>query len=225
MLQFAFALLVYVRTLLRSRHDLGMEILALRQQLAVFKRRHPRPRLKRRVTRNSPSLCSLWDRWTNALLIVNPESVVRWHRAEFSLYWHLRSYIPCLGRPRIEANVFDIVKRMARGNPSWGAPKIHGEQLKLGIEISERTVSRYLLRRTPSSADAAQRWWAFLNNHREAIVALDFFTLPTLTFRLLYCLFVIDHHRRRILHFNVTAHPTAKWVCQQLHEAFLEPSP
>ena len=168
---------------------------------------------------------SLWDRWTDALIIVKPETVVRWHRAGFRLYWRFRSRVSWLGRRKIEPNVFELVKRMAKENPSWGAPRIHGELLKLGFEISERTVSRYLLRRNPSPADAVQRWLAFLKNHREAIVALDFFTVPTLTFHLLYGFFVIDHHRRRILHFNVTAHPTAVWVCQQLREAFPDAGP
>ena len=113
---------------------------------------------------------------------------------------------------------------MTKENPSWGAPRVHGELLKLGFDIAERTVSRYLAQR-PGSEEARQKWLAFLNNHREAIAAMNFFTVPTLTFRLLYCFFVIDHSRRRILHFNVTAHPTAEWVCQQLREAFPEVSP
>jgi transposase InsO family protein len=125
-----------------------------------------------------------------------------------------------LGRCKIAAEVYEAIKRMALENPTWGAPKIHGELLKLGFKISERTVSRYLTRRTPRSGDAGQRWQTFLRNHRETIAAMDFFAVPTITFKLLYCFFVIDHSRRRILHFNVTAHPTAEWVCQQLRDAF-----
>ena len=121
---------------------------------------------------------------------------------------------------KIGNDVFEIVRRMSRENPSWGAPRIHGELLKLGFEISERTVSRYLARRLPQDGDAAKNWLAFLKNHREAIGALDFFTVPTVTFRLLYCFFAIDHGRRKLLHFNVTEHPTADWVIQQLRETF-----
>jgi transposase InsO family protein len=113
---------------------------------------------------------------------------------------------------------------MAVENSDWGAPKIHGELLKLGFEVSESTVARYL-RRLRRRRDPSKRWLAFLANHREAIVAIDFFTVPTLTFKLLYCFFVIEHGRRRILHFNVTSHPTSEWVVQQLREAFSDAGP
>jgi transposase InsO family protein len=112
---------------------------------------------------------------------------------------------------------------MAAENTDWGAPKIHGELLKLGFTVSERTVARYL-RRLRRHGDPGKRWLTFLANHREAIVAMDFFTVPTLTFQLLYCFFVIEHGRRRILHFNVTSKPTSEWVVQQLREAFPETS-
>src|ERR1700756_2558293 len=113
---------------------------------------------------------------------------------------------------------------MAVENSDWGAPKIHGELLKLGVEVSERTVARYL-RRIHRRGDPGKRWLAFLQNHREVIGAFDFFTVPTLTFQLLHCFFVIEHGRRRILHINVTRHPTAEWVVQQLREAFPEAGP
>jgi putative transposase len=224
MIQLALIVLSYLRAFFRSRHDLGLEILALRQQLAVFRRRHPQPHLKRRDRLFWVALQSLWARWSDALIIVKPETVVGWHRAGFRLYWRFRSRFPRLGRPRIAANVHEMVKRMAKENPTWGAPQIHGELLKLGIRISERTVSRHLEHRTPGSDESRRKWLAFLKNHREAIAAIDFFTVPTLTFGVLYCFFVIEHHRRKILHFNVTAHPRADWICQQLREAFPIPS-
>jgi transposase InsO family protein len=220
MLQLSFALLAYLRTFLRSRHDLGLEILALRQQVAVFKRKNPRPHVKRRDRLLWVALSSIWDRWTEALIFVKPETVVGWHRAGFRLYWRFRSRVSCLGRGKIDAEVVEAINRMAPENPTWGAPKIHGELLKLDFKVAERTVSRYLARRTPRPGDAGQRWQTFLRNHREAITAMDFFAVPTLTFKLLYCFFVIDHSRRKIIHFNVTAHPTADWVCQQLRESF-----
>ena len=207
----------YLLTFLRTRHHLGLETLALRQQLAVLKRKHPRPRLNNCDRLFWLALRSFWSRWASALVIVKPETVIGWHRAGFRLYWRLRSRG---GGRKVSADVFEIVRHMARENPCWGAPRIHGELLKLGFQISERTVSRYLARRVPRSGDAADKWRAFLSNHREAIAALDFFTVPTVTFRLLYCFFLIDHGRRKILHFNVTAHPTAEWVIQQLREAF-----
>ena len=117
-----------------------------------------------------------------------------------------------------------MIRRRARENPGWGAPKIHGELLKLGFEVSETSVSRYL-RRVDRREDPGKSWLSFLENHREVIVALDSFTIPTVTFRTLHCLFVIEHSRRRILHFNVTGHPTSDWVSQQLREAFSEAGP
>ncbi len=217
-----FALLAYLSAFLRTRHDLGLEILALRQQLAVVKRKHPRPRLRTLDHWFWLVLRRVWVRWAEALIVVQPETVVRWHRAGFRLYWRLRS---CGGGRKVEGDIYELVRRMARENPSWGAPRIHGELLKLGFEISERTVSRYLARRPRRPDDSTQKWLAFLRNHREAIAALDFFTVPTAHFRLLYCLFVIDHGRRRILHFNVTAHPTAEWIVQQLREGFPDSGP
>jgi transposase InsO family protein len=181
----------------------------------VLKRKHPRLRLNNLDRLFWLALRRLWSRWADALVLVKPETVIGWHRAGFRLYWHLRSRG---GGRKLGTDVFEIVRRMARENPSWGAPRIHGELLKLGFDISERTVSRYLARRPPG--DAAKNWLAFLRNHREAIAALDFFTVPTVTFRLLYCFFAIDHGRRKILHFNVTAHPTVEWVVQQLRETF-----
>ena len=117
-----------------------------------------------------------------------------------------------------------MIRRLAQENTGWGAPKIHGELLKLGFQISERTVTRYL-RRVGRRGDPAKRWRTFLHNHREAIVAFDFFTVPTMTFQMLYCFFVIEHDRRKILHCNVTRHPTADWVIQQLRETFPEAAP
>ena len=128
------------------------------------------------------------------------------------------------GRPKVSQELRTLICTMAAENSGWGAPKIHGELLKLGFEISERTVARYL-RRVRRRGDPGKRWLAFLANHREAIVAMDFFAVPTLTFKLLYCFFVIEHGRRKILHFNVTSHPTSDWVVQQLREAFPEAGP
>ena len=133
--------------------------------------------------------------------------------------WSLRS-----GRPKITEEIRTLIRRLAEENAGWGAPKIHGELLKLGFVVSERTLARYL-RRVRRRGDPAKHWLAFLQNHREVIVALDFFTVPTVTFRLLYCFFVIEHGRRKILHFNITRHPTAEWVVQQLREAFPDAGP
>jgi hypothetical protein len=146
--------------------------------------------------------------------------VVSWHRAGFRLYWRWRSGSG-RGRPEIAEKVRILIRRLANENPDWGAPKIHGELQKLGFVISERSVARYL-RRIRRRGDPGKRWLAFLQNHREAIVTFDFFMVPTVKFQLLYCFFVIEHSRRRILHCNVTRHPSADWVVQQLRFAFPE---
>jgi putative transposase len=124
-----------------------------------------------------------------------------------------------IGRKRISKEVRDLIFRMVTENPTWGAPRVHGELLMLGFDVSERTISRWM-KRAPRNPEPAKRWLAFLRNHRETIAAMDFFTVPTITFGVLYCFFVISHDRRRILHFNVTRHPTSAWIIQQLREAF-----
>lgn len=223
MLSFVLAILAVVRVYFRSRTDAALEVLALRQQVSVLKRRRPRPPVTA-VDRLFWIILRLtWCGWKDVLVIVKPETVVGWHRAGFRLYWRWRSRSRG-GRPRIKEEIRALIRRLAQENPDWGAPRIHGELQKLGFVLSERTVARYL-RGIPRRGDPAKRWLAFLRNHREAIVALDFFTVPTATFRVLYCFFVIEHGRRRILHFNTTRHPSADWVVQQLREAFPEAGP
>jgi transposase InsO family protein len=169
------------------------------------------------------TLRRIWSRWADVLVIVKPEAVVGWHRTGFRLYWRWRSR-PRGGRPRISDEVRARIRQMAEDNVGWGAPRNHGELQKLGFVVSERTVARYL-RSVQRRGDPAKRWLIFLQNHREVIAAFDFFTVPTVTFQMLYCFFVIEHGRRKILHFNVTRHPTAEWVLQQLREAFPETAP
>jgi putative transposase len=214
------ALLAWLGAFFRSRHDLGLELAALRQQVGVLKRQHPRPKLSPSDRLFWLSLRRWWSKWASVLVVVKPETVVGWHRAGFRWYWRFLSRRRP-GRPRITPELRKLIRSMAAENPTWGAPRIHGELLKLGFEVSECTVSRYLPQGA-SPRDLGQRWLTFLKNHREAIAAVDFFTVPTATFRVLYCFFVIGHGRRRILHFNVTEHPTSPWIVQQLRDAFPE---
>ncbi len=195
----------------------------MRQQVAVLKRKRPRPALNSRDRLFWTTLRRLWPRWADVLVIVKPKTVVGWHQTGLRLYWRWRSR-PHGGRPPITAEIRALIRRWADENPDWGAPKIHGELQKLGFVVSERTVAQHL-RRCPRRADAGERWLAFLHNHREAIVALDFFTVPTVTFKLLYGFFVVEHGRPQILHCNVTAHPSAAWVVQQLGEVFPDTGP
>jgi putative transposase len=210
----------------RTRRSLWLENLVLRQQLVVFKRRHPRPRLASFDKFFWVLVQRFWSDWKQALIIVNPETVVRWHRAGFGLYWRAISRTRSVfGRKRISKEIRDLIFRMVAENPTWGAPRIHGELLMLGFAVSERTISRWM-RRAPRDPEPAKRWIAFLRNHREVIAAMDFFTVPTVTFNLLYCFFILSHDRRQILHFNVTRHPTSAWISQQLREAFpYQPGP
>jgi transposase InsO family protein len=205
--------------LFRTRRTLLLENLVLRQQLAALRRKHPRPKLTVLDKLFWVLVRRFWSGWKQALIIVNRETVVRWHRAGFALYWRAISTRPIVGRKKISKEVRDLIFRMVAENPTWGAPRIHGELLMLGYDVSERTISRWM-RRAPRDPERAKRWLTFLRNHREVIAAMDFFTVPTVTFHMLYCFFIISHDRRRILHFNVTQHPTASWVVQQLREAF-----
>jgi putative transposase len=217
-------LFLFLSSFFRSRYILSLEILALRQQVNVLNRKHPRPRLRTGDRLFWVLLRRLWPGWKNALIVVKPETVVGWHRAGFRLFWRFRSRSKNSGRPRITAELRSAIRRMIEENETWGAPRIHGELLKLGFEVSERTVSRYIRRLFPPD-QAWKLWAAFLRNHREVIAAMDFFTVPTITFGVLYCFFVIEHGRRKILHFSVTEHPTSSWIEQQLREAFPEPCP
>ena len=199
---------------LNTQRDLAIENLALRQQLAILKHRHPRPRLTDADRLFWVVLSQIWSGWQGSLHIVQPGTVVRWHRQGFRYYWRWKSRRR--GRPRIDPEIRHLIRRMCRANPLWGAPRIHGELQKLGIEVSEATVSKYMIkRRGPPS----QTWRTFLENHGQEIIALDFFTVPTATLRILFVLIILSHDRRRILHFNVTEHPTAAWTARQLLEA------
>jgi putative transposase len=204
----------------RVRRSLLLENLVLRQQLAVLKRRRRRPCLSPFDKLFWVAVRRFWSGWEQALIVVTPETVIRWHRAGFRLYWKLISRVRTrVGRKPTPKEVRELIFRMVVENPTWGAPRIHGELLMLGFDLCERTISRWM-KRAPRDPEPAQRWLAFLRNHREAIAAMDFFTVPTITFGVLYGFFVISHGRRRILHFNVTKHPTSLWVVQQLREAF-----
>lgn len=210
----------FVFRFFRSRRDLLFENLALRQQLEVLARRNPQPRLAQSDRLFWVALRRLWPGWRKAAILIQPDTVVRWHRAGFELYWKwLSRKHAVVGRKPTSKELRELIFRLVAENRTWGAPRIHGELRMLGFDISERTVLRWM-RKAPKDTEPAKRWATFLDNHREAIAAMDFFTVPTSTFGVLYCFFVIAHDRRRILRWNVTRHPTAAWVSQQLREAF-----
>jgi len=220
MFTLALSMVAYIRAFFVPRHKLALEAAALRQQLAVFKRKQTRLRLHRLDRFFWTALRQVYSGWNEALIIVKSKTVVSWHRTGFRLFWRWRPQQRRPGRPKISGEIRQLIRRMKAENPTWGAPRIHGELLQLGFTIAEPTVSRYSqrLRRHPDEGNAKQ-WLAFLNNHREVIAAFDFFTVPSLTFHSLFCFLVIAHGRRRVLHFNVTAHPTSDWIVQQLRDA------
>lgn len=194
-----------------------MENLALRQQVTALKKERPSRALDDVERAFWVALRASWPSWASRLMIVKADTVARWHRERFRRYWAKISRRRCPGRSRIGAEIRDLIWTMAKDG--WGAPRIHAELLKLGFAVSQMTVSRYMPRR-PAEPDQVKRWIAFLRNHRHDIAALDLFTVPSVSLRLLYGFFVIEHGRRHIVHFNATFHPTVAWVIQQLREAF-----
>jgi transposase InsO family protein len=204
-------------SLFRSKAKLAAEILILRQQINVLRRQAP----KRPHLNNTDRFLFVWlYHWfpsvLGAIAIVRPETIIRWHRAEFRAYWRWRSRNH-VGRPKVSAELRTLIAEMSRANPLWGAPRIHGELLKLGFEVAQSTVARYMCRH---SRPPSQGWRTFLSNHADGIAAVDLFVLPTIAFRILYCLVIIRHGRRIWLSLDVTENPTAEWISRQITEAF-----
>ncbi len=201
-------------SLIRTCRDLAFENLLLRQQLAVLKETGIRPQLSRTDRFFWVLVSRIWPRWRDVLHIVRPETVIRWHREGFCRHWTVK----CRKRrrPPIDSQIRALIRRMCEANPLWGAPRIHGEILNLGINVSEAVVSKYMIR---TRKPPAQSWRTFLENRAKDIIATDFFTVPTATFRVLFVLVILSHDRREILHTNVTESPTAEWAARQVIEA------
>ena len=216
MIGFLALLLVTLRACLCARSDLVLENLLLRHQLAVALRSAPHPKLRRRDRLLWILVRRFCADWRRHLVLVRPETVVGWHRRGWRLFWWWRSRCS-LGRPRLSTEVRELIATMSRDNPRWGTERIRGELLKLGIDVSRRSIRRY--RWCPARRPPAQTWRTFLANHRPEIWAADFFTVQTLTFRTLHVLLFVAHGRRELIHVNVTASPTAAWVWRQLVQA------
>jgi transposase InsO family protein len=212
--------LLLVRTLcdcFKSRRQLEAEILVLRHQINILQRRTSR----RLHLRWADRALLIWlyrrcPRILDAITIVRPETVVRWHRMGFAAYWRWKSRSPG-GRPRIGKEVRDLIRRMSFENPLWGAPRIHGELLKLGIAVAQSTVSIYMV---PRRGRPLQTWKTFLRNHVEGVASIDLFVVPTIAFEQLFAFLVLGHGRRRLLWTAVTRHPTGEWLARQISEAF-----
>ncbi len=198
------------------RTNLAMENLALRQQLAILNRKTARPHLRNRDRFFWVAISKLWPNWRSALLIVQPDTVVKWHRQGFRLFWRWKSRRKG-GRPLVDREVRQLIRRLSRENPIWGMPRIQFELALLGHNVAESTVAKYMVRH---SKPPSQSWRMFLKNHANQIVACDFFTVPTVTFRTLYVFVLLRHNDRRILHVNLTRNPTADWTARQIVQAF-----
>jgi hypothetical protein len=202
--------------LFRSRAALEAEILTLRQQINVLRRTAPKKQTFSSIDRLIfVCLNRLLPGVRDALAIVKPETVFKWHRAGFRLYWRWKSKARG-GRPTVTLEIRNLIREMSIANPLWGAPRIHGELLKLGVDIGQTSVAKYMVRRRDPPS---QGWRTFLRNHADGIAAMDIFVVPTISFRLLYGLLIMGHSRRHILWFGVTAHPTAEWIANQNTEA------
>jgi transposase InsO family protein len=206
----------WLASVVKSRRRLEAENLVLRHQMNILRRRASgRLRLS-----NADRLAFVWlyrlcPSVMNAVTIIRPETVIRWHRQGFRAFWRWKSR-PRGGRPAIPKEIRELIREMSRANWLWGAPRIHGELLKLGIEIAESTVAKYMVKRPRRPG---QSWATFLGNHAHGIAAADLFVV-TIGFKLLYCLLFLAHGRRKLAHYAVTAHPTAEWVARQIVEAF-----
>ena len=217
MTPFFIAFLALVASTFWTRAALQAEIVALRHQIAVLQQSAPR-RLRLRQSDRLLWIClsRFWPGWRRWLRILKPDTVLRWHRRAFARYWTRKSRRRP-GRPGLAAAIRDLIQQMSQAYFLWGAPRIHGELLKLGIQVAPSTVGKYLRRRrNPPS----QTWRTFLTNHMKQMASMDFFIVPTATFRVLFVFIVLSHDRRRVMHFNVTDHPSEEWTAQQIREAF-----
>jgi transposase InsO family protein len=210
-------LATFIADLFKSRRRLEVENLFLRHQLNVVLRRAPqRVRIRAGDRALMVWMTRMWPSLLGLTRVVQPATILRWHRCGFRAYWRWKSRARP-GRPRVECELRDLIRRMSEENPLWGAPRIHGELLKLGFKVAESTVSKYMMRRR---GPPSQTWRTFLRNHAEAIAAIDLCVAPTLTFERLFAFLVLGHGRRQLLWFAVTRNPTAEWLAQQIVEAF-----
>src|SRR6266404_3660432 len=201
----------------KTQARLEAEIILLRHQLTVLRRRVPsKPKLAVADRLLFVWLYRLFPLVLNVATIVQPETIIRWHRTGFRLYWRWKSRSPC-GRPKVPMEIRRLIREMSLANRLWGAPRIHGELLKLGIEVAQSTVAKYMARR---GRGRSQTWKTFLHNHAAGIAAMDFLVVPTVGFKLLFVLVILRHQRRRLISLTVTTNPTAEWIARQITDAF-----
>jgi hypothetical protein len=211
------ALVVALASVLRSRASLHLEVLPLRHQLAVLHNGGRRPRLEPVDRLFWVWLSRAWSGWQGALVFLKPRTVISWQRKRFRDHWTRLSRRGRPGWPAIAKELRDLIRKMSESNPAWGSPRIRSELRKLGLDVAKSTVEKYRVRRRKPPSPA---WRAFLANHVGELVSLDFFMVPTVRFKVLFVLIILAHDRRRVVHFHITEHPTARWTAQQVVEAF-----
>ena len=208
-----------LKLLLRGSRSLVLENAALRHQLDVLQRSAGRPRLKPADRRFWASLSKHWSEWKEALVLVQPATVIGWQKTSFKLFWRWKSR-PGRGRPQVSQELRQQIREMSLANRLWGAPRIQSELAKLGIEVARSTVAKYMVRHRKGRPTAGPSWSTFLRTHMKQTAAVDFMTVATANFRILYVFVVLSLGRRKIIHINVTEHPTAQWTAQQIVGAF-----
>ncbi|MHC4281203.1 MAG: integrase core domain-containing protein [Planctomycetota bacterium] len=207
----------FLRLIFRSKQGIVLENLALRQQLAVQQRCIKRPKIKNTDRIFWVWLSRIWNDWRSSLIIVKPPTVIGWHKKGFKLYWKRKSRR--VGRPNINWKLIKLIRKMQNENPTWSAQRIQGELVKLGLDVSDNTVAKYM-RKPKADPEKRQRWLTFLRNHAKHIVGIDFLVARTIFFKSIHVFVAISHDRRKILHFAVTANPHSQWAIQQLRETF-----
>jgi len=212
-----YAILSALGALFRSQLSLRVENIALRHQLAIYQRTVKRPHIRPEDRILWCWLSRYWATWREVLVFVQPATVIAWQRKRFRDHWTRLSRRGKPGRPLISEEIRELIRKVSGANPLWGTPRIVGELGKLGIQVAKSTVDKYRVR---SRKAPSPTWKAFLKNHVNDLVSIDFLIVPTIRFKILYVLIVLAHSRRRVLHFNVTANPTAQWTAQQITEAF-----
>ena len=208
----------FLRLIFRGKHDIVLENLALRQQLVVQQRSIKRPKIKNRDRIFWIWLSRFWNNWGAPLIIVKPPTVIGWHKKGFKSYWKWKSRRA--GRPNIDWELIKLIRKLQKENATWSAQRIQGELKKLGYEVCDNTVAKYMIKSTDGNDSKRQRWLTFLRNHAKHIVGIDFVVVRTVFFNAIYVFIAISNDRRKILHFAVTANPHSRWAIQQLRETF-----
>ena len=213
------SLFLFLFRSIKTNTQLKLEVIFLTKQLEIYQRTDPKLKIKASDRFFFSLMKVLLSGWKERLFIVKPNTLIKWHRLGFRLFWKWKSGGEG-GRPMMNGEVILLIKKMANENPTWGAPRIHSELLLLGYKISESTVLRYMPKK--GKRTNGQNWKTFLKNHSKDIIAIDFLTVPTINFKLMYVLVIIEHHRRKLIHFNVTKNPTSEWTIQQIRNMLFD---